>query len=130
MPYPVAGAALTIEKAEYTDQTMPNLFGPNLPDPGTHYLVFTIRVRNESGAPVVWGFDRFRPTLTAGGQVIRGINLLTAKNEKFETQPINPGEEKELRFHFQVPKTAPVATLTLQSGSNIPPYVFDLSAVH
>jgi hypothetical protein len=132
MPCPLAGCEVTLEKAEFTNRPLANLFGPVPPDPGTRYALFTIRVRNTGSAPVQWGFDRFNPALqTSGsaGQVIRGANLLTGGNDKFEKQPIQPGEEKTLRFHFQVPLGARLTTLSMGESASRPQYLFGLTSV-
>lgn len=129
-PIPVGGGTFILEKVETTDKALPNLLGLNLPDTGTHYIVFTMRVKNEMQTPLAWSLEKFNPQLqtSGGGQVIRGIDLMTAKNDKFEKQPIQPGEEKELRFHFQVPQGAVPQTLILGAVGG-PAYQFDVSGV-
>lgn len=130
IPYSVGGAQLTFQGGEVTDKSLPNLFGNIPPDAGTHYVLFTMSVKNTGAVPLDWSFERFNPkleTANSGDTIVRGTALLTGKNAKFETQPIQPGEEKMVRFHFQVPIAAMPKTLSLSSDGN--EYRFDVSDV-
>lgn len=128
--YPIGGGEALLEKAEFADGFLPNLLGPIPPDPGTRYVLFSVRVRNTGAAPLMWDFERVNPRLqtrNAGDRVLRGATILTASNDKFERQPIQPGEEKALRFHFQVPLNAQLQSLTL--GANGAQFRYDVSGV-
>jgi hypothetical protein len=132
MPYSFGAQKVSLTGAEFTDKNLPNLFGPIAPDAGTHYVVFTLRVQNAGTEPVSWTFERFNPTVQTddpAAKPLRGQTLLTATNARFETQPIQPGEEKVVRFHFQVPLTAHLRSLTLTPGGGAE-YRFDLSGLH
>lgn len=127
--YTISGCQVTIEKAEFTTQPLPNLFGPNPPDDGTRYILFTINIRNSGTTPVLWGYERFHPALltSGGGRVLRGAALLTTSNKRFELQPLQSGEEKTLHFHFQVPLSTSVTGLTIGETDGHPQYFYDLS---
>ena len=130
--YLVGGGTLTLEKAEFTDTALPNLFGPVPPDPGTRYVVFTVRVHNTLNRALLWSFEQFHPTLRiigGEGAPLRAINLMTENNNKFEKQPLQSGETKVLRFHFQVPQDAHLLSLSVGEGTGTPQYVYDLSGV-
>lgn len=130
--YLMSGCEMTLEKVEYTTQSLPNLFGPVRPDDGMRYLLFTIHIQNNGTVPVMWTYDSFRPTLqsNASAKILRGAGLLTSSNKRFELQPLKPGEEKTLHFHFQVPDEAIVTALTIGETAISPKYTFDLTGIH
>lgn len=130
-PYLMSGCEVILEKAEYTTMSLPNLFGPVRPDDGTHYMLFTIHIANHGVTPVLWTYDSFRPTLqtSANAKILRGGGLLTSNNKRFELQPLQPGEEKTLHFHYQVPMDVNVSALTIGETAASPKYSFDLTAI-
>ena len=125
-PLPFAGATLSFMEIALTNDKLPNLFGPNPPDAGTEYAVFTFVIKNTGDAPLVWEINTFDPNLTtkSGKTPVRGTALFTQDDKKFDGI-IKPGDEKTVAFDFQIPKGDAPEVLTIRAESG-PTYRFDV----
>lgn len=130
--YPVGDCDLTLEKAEYSDDSLLNYSGETPPDSEHVYAVFTFDVvcRNPSGES--FGLESFNPELTtADGVQTDPANapLLNGTLDLALDPELPFDDDRHFRVYFVISTHAAMGSLTVRSGEHGHSYVYDLSDV-
>ncbi len=122
-PYPFANWTITLEKFDYSTDTMDD----DKPPAGGRFLMVTILVHNSSPADTNLRYDFFRPTLTdADGLEIKYRGLVAASSGKPVAQMLKGGAELRVRLYFDVAKGVEPKTLVVKEGEHSRAYQWEV----
>lgn len=130
--YQVGDCDLTLQDAEYSNDSLLNYTGEDAPDDEHSFAVFTFDVtcRNMSGESFTAG--SFNPSLeTIDGMQVDPANaplLNKTLNLAFQSD-LTYGDDRHFRVYFVVSKHDSMASLTISAAAGARKYIYDLSDV-
>lgn len=125
--YPMALLDLRVDEAHYTDAAIRD----ETPADGTHFLVVTFTVKNQSASEKPIDATTFNITLTTAddAQVEWNEELLLPTADTQAAATVKHDAELQARIYFEVSKDTRAKSLALREGDDSRTYTFDLSKI-
>jgi len=126
--YPAPSLDLKVESVAFTAQSLAG----RTPASGQRFLVATVSVKNTLNRPLDYAWGTLRPELRGPGSALIEWNsqVLGAAGDGAAQGQLRPGESRQVRFFYEVPRSAALTSLTFREGySNGRAYIFDLRSL-
>ncbi len=114
LTYSLGNFAVTVDKAEYTGDAIQG----QPPQEGTRFLVFTLRLKNQTPAdqPLSWGSFGFSLRGPQGDEIPWNEYLLAPERDEAIEIMAAPGKETTVRVYFEVPAGMQPQALFVRQG--------------